>query len=465
MHRLSALTDLVAHPSVGHAVELALVVVVLGLGIRLLSRMEMTKLVVAGIVLEVFSGNWKYIPLPLPLDRACLALSLVVVVLRGAGAAGGRKIVFQPIHFLLLGVAVYVFLNGLWAGTVLHSYGLYAWLDRLGAVPFLLFTLAPTFFGTERQRHVLLVGMVGVGLYLGVEGLAEGLGVHALQLPRYISDPSIGITADRTRGPFLASDAMGLALFDCCVFSAIALSRWRRPAARLICWSVMALGSIDIFFTLTRAIWIGAALGVGAAMLLHPRLRRLLPVALVGGTIAVVVLLAAVPGLSDKVSGRVGLKSSIWDRYNTNDAAVRALGANPVFGIGWQMFESEGTLYLREAQSYPLTGEGLEVHNVFLSHFVELGIVGGAFWTLALSTAVGGSVLRRGPPELWVWRIGLLSMFVVFLVAANFAPLSYAFPNLLIWLTAGIVATGRTSEERDQAVAAVDGPELSGARR
>ena len=447
MHRLSDLTRLVSQPSPVHAVELVALFVLVAVGARVAARIEISKVVVVGIGLEVFSGNWKYIPLPLPVDRALLALAAVLLLLRGTKWSQ-RRIVAQPVHFLLLGTAAYVLANGLAAGTIDHSYGLYAWLDRLGVVPFVMYTLAPVLFGTRRQRNLLLVAMVVVGVYLGIEGLAEGVGVRALELPGYIRDQAIGITAGRTRGPFLASDAMGIALFDCGVFAAIALTQWRRPAARYICWAVITMAAAGIFFTLTRSVWLGAIIAIAAAMLWHPRLRRLIPATLAGGGVAVVALLLLVPGLSAKVHGRVSTTSSVWDRYNTNHAAIRALDAHPLFGLGWQTFASKGPDYLREAAHYPLSGVGLEVHNVFLSHFAELGLFGGLLWAFALCAAVGGAIVRRGDPELWIWRVGLLALALLFVTVANLGPLSYALPNVLLWLVAGIAARDRNSTPR-----------------
>jgi O-antigen ligase len=112
--------------------------------------------------------------------------------------------------------------------------------------------------------------------------------------------------------------------------------------------------------------------------------------------------------------------------------------AKPVFGFGWQTFITKGVPYIRQSSSYPLTGAGIEVHNVFLSHAAELGLTGSALWTLALFSAVGGAILRRGPPELAPWRVGLVAIFIAFLVVANLGPLSYPFPNLLLWTWAGL---------------------------
>jgi putative inorganic carbon (HCO3(-)) transporter len=276
----------------------------------------------------------------------------------------------------------------------------------------------------------------------------QGIGVTSLVLPHFINNQSIGITQGRSRGPFLASDALGLALFDCAVFSTIALTIWRRPLARWACYAVIAMAVPGIIFTLTRSVWIGSIVGMIGAMLWQRRLRRLLPVVLVGGAVVIIVTLVAVPGLSTKANTRASDASSVWDRYNTNHAALRMAEQDPIFGHGWQTFATDSTAFFREAGTYPLTGDGLEVHNVFLSHLAELGLVGSALWTLTLLSGVGGSILRRGPPELGVWRTGMLAIFLMFLVVANLGPLSYAFPNLMLWLTAGIVAVERNSVAR-----------------
>ena len=52
--------------------------------------------------------------------------------------------------------------------------------------------------------------------------------------------------------------------------------------------------------------------------------------------------------------------------------------------------------------------------------------------------AIGGGLLRRGPPDLVVWRGGLIAIAAAWLVVANFTPMSYAFCHSLMWLWAGI---------------------------
>lgn len=448
MHHLHSLTRLVNQPSAPHLLELVGILVLVTVVVRVAFKVSLATLFTFDVASEIFSGNWKYIPFPLPLDRIVFVLLLGLLAWRTPKRVSDRRLLLRPIHFLLLGLATYVFLNGLWAGSVLHSLGFFSWLDRLGVIPFVAFTLAPIIFSSQRSRDILLIGMTLVGLYLGYDAAMEMLRVKALVFPHYINNPNLGIQAGRARGPFLESDALGLALLDTGVFAALAAHRWNGYRVGRFCIGVAALDALGILFTLTRASWLGALVALIGAGLWHPRLRRRLPVVVLVGGLAMGGALLAVPGLSHKAVGRVDTTRSVWDRFNTDIAAFRAVGTHPVFGIGWETFETKGPSYLRESQQYPLTGIGIEVHNVFLSHVTELGIIPGLLWAVALFAAVGGGILRRGPPELWVWRVGLLAIFLMFLVEANLAPLSYPFPNLVIWTMAGIVGRDRYSVPR-----------------
>jgi putative inorganic carbon (HCO3(-)) transporter len=440
MHRLNGLEQIFIHPSVAHAIESSAIVAALFALWWLLRLGSPSTVIALGIGAEIFSGNWKYIPLPIPLDRLLLGLGICVLVLRGARATSAYKVVIRPIHLLLFAVAGYAAASALWAGTLTQSHGFYALLDRLGIFPFLFFALAPTLFGTSQQRRILLAVMVAVGLYLGITALAEGIGPSALVFPHFIKNLNIGITAGRARGPFLASDAMGLALFDCGVFAAIAFTVWKSRAARILAGTVIVLSATGVFLTLTRSSWLGAALGALVGLSLDKRLRRVLPKVIVVVALMLGITLVAVPSIANHVHSRVKTEQSIWDRYNTNWAAVRMAESHPLFGVGWQEFETLSWQYLRVPGTYPQTGDSIEPHNVFVSHFAELGFLGGGLWALAFLTGVVGSLFRRGPPELWAWRIGLAAMAVMFFVEANLVPLSYAFPNLILWLMAGIVS-------------------------
>lgn len=388
---------------------------------------------------EIFSGNWGYLGIPLGADRVLLALGLASLILGGTRVVSQRQLRARPVHLLLLATAVYATASAIAVHTFFQSNGQFALLDRLGIIPFLMFCLAPLLFRQARQRNFLLLVLVAIGAYLGVVALLEGVGLPNLVLPSYIRNPNIGLHYGRARGPFLESAADGISLYMCGVAAVVGMKVWHSRGAQIACAIVAALCGVGVIFTLTRAIWLAAVVGTLAAMLVSPSTRRLIAPTAIIGVLAVVAVVFLVPGLSTKVQGRTQDQLPVWDRYNTNDAALRMVEAKPIFGFGWQTFVSKGTTYIRQSSNYPLTGAGNEVHNVFLSHAAELGIVGFLLWTLALFGAVGGAILRRGPPELAPWRVGLVAVFVGFLVVANLGPLSYPFPNLLLWTWAGIV--------------------------
>lgn len=61
-----------------------------------------------------------------------------------------------------------------------------------------------------------------------------------------------------------------------------------------------------------------------------------------------------------------------------------------------------------------------------------------------------GAALRRGPAELYPWRLALIGIFLCFFVVANFGPTAAPFPNLVLWLWAGVAAAHRFSVPREE---------------
>jgi len=150
--------------------------------------------------------------------------------------------------------------------------------------------------------------------------------------------------------------------------------------------------------------------------------------------------LAAIPGLAKRASDRQHDERPIWDRRNSNAAALRMLGDRPLVGFGWNEYTAKNTNYFVQDKNIPLTGYRVPLHDVYLSNAVELGVLGAALWLAALLAAIGGTIVRRGPPELRPWRIGLVAIGVQWMVESALAPFPYTFPNLLLWTWAGIAS-------------------------
>ena len=145
----------------------------------------------------------------------------------------------------------------------------------------------------------------------------------------------------------------------------------------------------------------------------------------------------AVPGLHAKLDARAVSQKPVWDRLNSDAAALRMFESRPLLGYGWGTFPRYSPHFYHVAKDYPLSSVG-EVHNVVLSNAAELGVVGLGLWLLGLTAAMIAPFRRRGPPSLEPWKLGLVAVAVAWFVQANFAPLAYAFDNYLPWLFAGI---------------------------
>jgi O-antigen ligase len=400
-------------------------------------------LALAGTVL---SGNSKRLGFPIGPDRLLWLAALASLALGLPGVDVARRITWRPVHFVLAATAAYAGVSALHAGTLTSSIGFFALLDRLGILPFLAFALAPLLFGTKRQRDVLLLVLVLTGLYLGLTTLFEAVNLDFLVFPRYISDPNVGYHFGRARGPFVEGVANGLALYGCAIASAVAAYTWPdRPRLRKLALVVCGICLLGTIFTLTRAVWLATATATTFTAMLTGRTRRYIAPLVIVAAIAVIGALALVPSFGNRFQERTGDQRSVWDRYNSNLAGVRAVRDQPLFGIGWQSWPAENSKYLKQSNSYPLTGTNIEIHNVLLSHAAELGLIGASLWAAGFALAVGGGILRSGPSELDPWRLGLIALGIHFSVVAAFGPLSYAFPNLLLWLWAGVCSIGHLS--------------------
>jgi putative inorganic carbon (hco3(-)) transporter len=399
-----------------------------------------------GLALMVFSGNWAALGERIPLDRLVVGVGLASLLVSAENREKIGARMREPMGLLLAVVAIYSILSAYLAGTLQTQVGAYALLDSLGLVPFAFYIIAPVAFATKRDRDYLLTTLVVVGAYLGLTALFEGIHLSALVFPKYIENPNVGIHFGRARGPFVEADAFGLSLFACGVASAIAVRQWAGERKALFAAMVLLLCAGGVIFTLTRAIWIASVVAPLVTVLIFRPTRRffvpaVLAVAVVGGLAFVLV-----PSLSGEASKRADEQRPIWDRLNTDAAALRMVEARPLVGFGWATFEAEGPKYLRQAGGYPVTGAGLNVHNVFLSRLAELGLIGTILWLAALIGAIWLGGIRAGPPWMLEWRMGFVAILINWLIVANFVPLTYAMPNAMLWLWAGIAALRQPEE-------------------
>jgi putative inorganic carbon (HCO3(-)) transporter len=390
-----------------------------------------------GLALSIFSGNWKYMHVPGPLDRLVVAVAIAAIILRSFFDPDAPRIEIRRLHWLLALLTLYTLGSAAWAGTLFHHDAFFALLDRLGIEPFLLFLVAPSAFTTADDRRILLVTLTVIGGYLGLLAIFEVIGPHALVFPRYINNPGLGLHYGRARGPFLEAGADGLAMFSSAVASAMLIAEGRGRTARSALILVIGLCVLGIILSETRQVWLGAAAGGIIVCLLEPRLRRRLPVGLILTAALVGALYYGVPTLKTQLKTRTDDQRSLWDRYNSDEAALRMFESRPLLGFGWFEFPDQSSRYYHVARTYPLT-DVAEVHNVVLSNAAEIGFVGAAMWLIVVFIGMLTPVMRRGPPQLRPWVLAGLAIAIAWFVQSNFAPVTYAFDNYVPWVFAAI---------------------------
>lgn len=389
------------------------------------------------LALTLFQSHWDLLGFDVPVDRYALILAIGSVLAREWRRRDGG-LETRPVDWFLIVFMLYALLSAWFVGTLDERDARFELVDRLGVVPLLLFFAAPFAFRDERDRRILLGTLVGIGAYLGLTALLEALGADDAAIPGYIGDESQGIHQDRSRGPFLDAGANGIAMYMCAVASVIAFVKWRDRRWRIFALAVAGLCMLGCLLTVTRIVWLAAAIASPLALLAAREARRYLVPAML--TVAAIVLaaLAVIPGLSGKVETRQNDNSeTFWARQNSNAAAVRMIEDRPLLGFGWGRFGAESGPYYRQSQDYPLTFLS-DLHNVYLANAVELGLVGAMLWIAALAWSVGGAIVRRGPPELQPWKIGLIAAAAGLLISWLTAPAEYVFPTLLMWLWAGV---------------------------
>ena len=435
------------HSALAAAPLLVLLVPVL---IYLALTVDPAAVLTAGVVLTPFAGNWQQLGIPgiLAPDRILIATTIVMVMVRAATGRGEPLPRLRPVHYVLALAGLWAIGNALVAHTLTQRASLLKIVEAYGLFPFLIFYLAPVIYATERKRQMLLTALVVLGAYLGLTTLFEMAGPHALVWPRYIMDPNYGIHFGRGRGPFADAVANGFGLYVCALAACVAVARWR-GGARVAACLVALLCFTGTLLTLERSVWTGAAVATVVTLVAFARLRPIALPVIVSGTVAVVLALLLVPGLSAKVQSRASQQEPVWDRQNLTVAALNMISARPLLGFGWDRFQSDSGPYFRQSLNYPLTATNIDIHNYFLSYAVELGLIGLLLWLTGLLMGAFGALATRGPPELEPWRMAFLALAVCFLLVANSVPPT-VFQNESFWLWAGVLWGARSYAGRGQ---------------
>lgn len=376
-----------------------------------------------------------------PIDRLALLLLMAFALLRVCVLR--ERLQTYPVTWPLLGLL----LLGLW-GVLTQPYSAEAWslFAAKWAVPFIMFHIAGLTFSDDASLCSLEIFLLVVLLYLSVISVLSLLNEPGLIFPRFISDESIGIHADRARGPFLQAVANGvcLNLLGLIALDAFRRRSLRRPLALLLFVTV----PLALLATRTRAVWVSA--GVSVIYLAFsagaPRLRRAaIAISLTAAVaaFAIVGYQASTGSLSDRLVDR----SPVEFRTEMYLAGWAMFTEKPLLGWGNE-WEIQPEIEKRVSSFHP---EYYVFHNTFLELAVERGLLGLALYVWLIASLLrlhkscrdencGQPFLSREFTQLWPLLLG------VYLLNACAVVMNYQFVNALLFTMGGILAA---SNERN----------------
>jgi putative inorganic carbon (HCO3(-)) transporter len=304
-------------------------------------------------------------------------------------------------------------------------------------------------FSDERSlRRLELFSLVVLG-YLTATSVLFLFGTESLIYPRFILDESIGIHADRARGPFLQAVANGISLN---ILGLLALNSFRRNRLSRLTATLLFVGvPLALLATKTRAIWLsGAASLVCLAFSSGDfKLRR--------AARSLCILTA------------IGVGSALLFEFNSSSLADRLVDRSPiefrseVYQAGWQMFLEK-----------PLTGWGTDsvvqpeiekrvssfrpelyvFHNTYLELAVQRGLVGlGLYaWLSICLFRLGGRRVADLPEGQSPLDSQFRVILGVYVINASVVVMNYQFVNAFLFAIAGILSAQDAAAQRTRAV-------------
>jgi len=393
----------------------------------------------AALVLSIFNGTADGAFLGIPIGRIALVAFVVALAME---LVRGRRVQVTILGLVLLAQAAWVAISAAASGTLTESLGFFGFVDEI-LMPAIMFLVAPVAFSSPADRALLIkaitVAMIGVSLIT----VAQSLGLTAL-LPGYLSTGVQSGIVQRGTGPSLQVAANGATLAMSAGVAIVLLrnsvGRWRIAA-----WLGLIGLSVGCFLTLTRSVWLAWIAAIITFAIFDARARKAVLAAAVPLVAAALAAAAFIPALGSAVDERLTTVRSLYDRTNTNAAAVKMLEENAVTGVGWRRFLPEVDNYVRQLDLAPLTSVHIPAHNVLLARGAELGLVGLALFVAALLLGPVRVLVLSAPTGDRQWRAIAAAAFAAWFCVAMSTPMGYTFPNYFLWLSTGLALTAARS--------------------
>jgi O-antigen ligase len=383
------------------------------------------------------------------LDRVALG-GLIFVTLLRTFVLHQSPWILGPVTLPMLGLVLLAF-----SGVATESYEAQNWslFAAKWLVPFVLYHLAGLAFQDVKSFRMFETLSLVVLAYLSLTAIFFLIDARSLIFPRYILDESLGIHADRARGPFLQAVANGVTLN---MLGLIALDSFRRRRLRgLLALLFAAALPVAILATKTRAVWASFAgsLVVVPFICSSSRMKRACLCILSASAICITTFL---------VFGDTN--TSLSDRLQERGPVEFRMG---MYVAGWEMFLDKPLLGWSASRIQPELARRINdfhppyflFHNTYLEIAVKYGLLGlGLYaWLIVDLFRLGGRRRRKFVPAAdgnfldtefrRLWPV----LVIVYLFNASFVVMGYQFVNGLLFTIAGMLASQNRRASSNQA--------------
>ncbi|MFC1620942.1 O-antigen ligase family protein [Candidatus Omnitrophota bacterium] len=372
--------------------------------------------------------------------------------------SGKRKLLhFTGVEYSMILFCAFAVISMIWTGSIIKEGG------RLGIgsflsgyiFPFSMFFISKSVYDNAEKREGFIKFIMLIGLYMVCTAFLEHFHINRLIWPRYILDPSFGIHFERARGPFVQAAVNGTVLgfilvssFYFLIFRDNKRDLWR------ICSRVLLIASpIAVFFTYTRAAWLGALAGFSLILLFILKQGKKISTAIV-----IILCIGIFIGLGffldDSVvslsSERAFDESPVHDRLNLYIAMINMFKEHPVFGVGFGKFTEFSKNYFKNVDGIHFQAVGLSGHDSFAGVLAEMGVLGFSLIASIYLLILRNSIRLYKNLKNDAKDVGLVVVFwafmLVFIVNSIFIEMKFfEFVSSMFFVFAGIICAWEKS--------------------
>jgi O-antigen ligase len=372
------------------------------------------------------------------LHRTAIPAALGVVVLGDwLGLRSRRPVRFgaaelSMVVFLFIGLLNVMVLNESAPRSLVFLY------DSI-IVPFCLYWLVRLLVPTERDlKRLAWVGVVAV------------IGQSAVALLSWFAPgvlPAFWVIADRrTAGTIGSADQYSIILVFVAVLLVEAGMRSRSHLARSILLLTVALAFFGVFFSFSRASWLGAILVLIGLVLVYPRVALGMAV----GLPLLVLVLGSGPlaGEAAWAWERLNTERTVDNRIIVYAASLELIQRKPAFGWGLGNHDVYAEQFMTRVGDVPVqAGVGITSHNAYLTIMAELGLFAFAAymfpagWWLLLTLKTWKRLPRTGfHGRSWLSMLWLAQLNQITISSFNDMFSHGTFVTSLWWITLGLIA-------------------------